>query len=113
MKSKLKSFCQKCGEEINVGDEISRIGNGLWAHDSCKDKKVKPNITSTQSNFHEKLLESKKQRTKSLKCINCGGINFLKSKYETNVLDDGEVLTKKLYICYTCAYIMQFVEKLA
>jgi DNA-directed RNA polymerase subunit RPC12/RpoP len=114
LQSKLKSQCEKCGEIINVGDEITRVGNGLWTHESCADKKldVSNNKPSNLHEYNQKLLESKLERTKSLHCIYCGGISFLKPKLETVVLDDSSTLTKKLYPCYTCGHIMEFIEKI-
>jgi len=35
LKSTLESQCQDCDKPINVGDEIARVGNGLWSHQVC------------------------------------------------------------------------------
>ncbi len=35
MKSTLESQCQDCDRPINIGDEIARVGNGLWSHQVC------------------------------------------------------------------------------
>jgi len=35
LKSTLESQCQDCDRLINVGDEIARVGNGLWSHQVC------------------------------------------------------------------------------
>ena len=114
MKSKLNSLCQQCSEVINVGDEIIRVSNGLWIHESCS-KKSNNNLSKNNSDLeklNENLLESKINLNKSLNCTNCGGTSFLKPFYETSILDAGGALTKKLFICHNCSYIMHFVEKI-
>jgi DNA-directed RNA polymerase subunit RPC12/RpoP len=114
MESKLNSICQQCGEAIHVGDEIVRVSNGIWTHNGCSlnsDIKLTKN-NSEMEKLNENLLESKINRNKSLKCSNCGGTSFLKPNYETSILDSGGALTKKLFICHNCSYIMQFVEKI-
>ena len=115
MKSTINSLCQQCNQSINVGDEIVRIGNGLWAHVPCSDNinnEIKKNDDSVTEEFKEHLLESKINRSKSLKCSNCQGTSFLKPKIETSILDEGGVITKKLFVCHNCSNIMQFVEKI-
>ena len=111
MKSKLKAHCQKCSHDIEIGDEIVRIGNGLWTHEKCASTQEKVE-NSENNDFTQKLIESKMSRNKSFQCVNCNSSSFLKPKIETSVLDDGGTLTKKLYICYNCSYIMQFVDKI-
>ena len=100
---------------INVGDEIVRIGNGLWTHETCSDngnKEIKKTDGSEAEEFNENLLESKVNRSKSLRCSNCLGTSFLKPKIETSILDEGGTITKKLFVCHKCSNIMQFVEKI-
>lgn len=115
MKSKLKSECKHCSKEINVGDEITRLGNGVWIHDECAsnvENYMKNQDTPEVEEPHEILFESKNNMNKSFKCVNCQGDSFLESMKETSILDEGRALTKKLYICQKCSYIMQFVEKI-
>ena len=115
MKSTINSLCQQCNQNINVGDEIVRIGNGLWAHLTCSNNinaEIKKNDNSVSEEFNENLLESKINRSKSLKCSNCQSTSFLKPKIETSILDEGGVITKKLFVCHNCSNIMQFVEKI-
>ena len=115
MKSTINSLCQQCNQSINVGDEIIRIGNGIWSHVTCSDNEnneIKKSNNSVPEEFNEHLLESKINRSKSLKCSNCQGTSFLKPKIETSILDEGGVITKKLFVCHKCSNIMQFVEKI-
>ena len=35
LKSTRESQCQDCDKPIKVGDEIVRVGNGLWLHEIC------------------------------------------------------------------------------
>lgn len=102
-----------CSQKINIGDEIVRVASGLWIHDYCQEKT--PEEKTPKDNLQElgkKLLESKEERLKSLKCIYCGSGSFMKSKIETVPLDDGTMITKKLFPCYTCGHIMEFIETL-
>ena len=115
LKSTINSLCQQCDQSINVGDEIERIGNGLWTHETCSDngnKEIKKTDDSVTNEFNENLLESKINQSKSLKCSNCQGTSFLKPKIETSILDEGGVISKKLFVCHKCSNIMQFVEKI-
>jgi len=115
LKSTIISLCQKCNQGINIGDEIERIGNGMWTHETCLDKgnnEIKKKDDSVTEEFNEHLLESKINRSKSLKCSNCQGTSFLKPKLETSILDEGGSITKKLFVCHKCSNIMQFVEKI-
>ena len=115
LKSTINSLCQQCNQAINIGDEIVRIGNGLWAHLTCSDIGTAQNKNAADSDneeFQNHLLESKINRSKSLKCSNCQGTSFLKPKIETSILDEGGVITKKLFVCHKCSNIMQFVEKI-
>ena len=115
MKSKLKSECKHCSNEINVGDEIVRAGNGVWMHDECAsnvETYMKNQDAPEVEESNEILFESKIKMNTLFKCVNCQGDCFLESMKETSVLDEGRALTKKLYICQKCSYIMQFVEKI-
>ncbi len=115
LKSTINSLCQQCNKSINAGDEIVRIGNGLWTHETCSDngnKEIKKTDDSVTKEFNENLLESKINLSKSLKCSNCQGTSFLKPKIETSILDEGGVISKKLFVCHKCSNIMQFVEKI-
>ena len=115
MKSKLKSECKHCSKEINVGDEIVRVGNGVWIHDECAsnvEKYMKNQDAPQVEESNEILFESKINMNKSFKCVNCQGDSFLESMKETSVLDEGRALSKKLFVCLKCSYIMQFVEKI-
>ena len=115
MKSTLKSDCKHCGKEIEIGTEIVRIGNGKWVHDTCaaniEDYMKNPDEPAPQESENV-VYESKINLEKSLKCANCQSDSFLESKSETIILDEGAALTKKLFICQKCSYIMQFVEKI-
>jgi DNA-directed RNA polymerase subunit RPC12/RpoP len=99
-----------CNQQINIGDEIVRIASGIWVHSYCEEK-LEP-TQNTENDINKKLLDSKTDRLKSLRCIYCSGTSFLKSKIETSALDDGSIITKKLYPCYTCGHIMEFVENI-
>ncbi len=115
LKSTIISLCQNCNQGINIGDEIERIGNGMWTHETCLDKgnnEIKKTDDYVTEEFNEHLLESKINRSKSLKCSNCQGTSFLKPKLETSILDEGGSITKKLFVCHKCSNIMQFVEKI-
>ena len=115
MKSTISSLCQQCNQGINVGDEIVRIGSGIWTHETCSEKKnneTKNIDDSVTEKFNENLLQSKINLSKSLKCSHCQGTSFLKPKLETSVLDEGGAITKKLFVCHNCSNIMQFVEKI-
>ncbi len=115
MKSTINSLCQQCNQGINIGDEIERIGNCMWTHETCLDKgnnEIKKTDDSVTEEFNEHLLESKINRSKSLKCSNCQGTSFLKPKIETSILDEGGSISKKLFVCHKCSNIMQFVEKI-
>lgn len=115
MKSTTESQCENCDKPINMGDDIVRVGNGLWTHEVCSvnsNESIKKNIHSDLQDLNKNLLESKINRSKSLKCSNCGSTSFLKPKFETSVLDEGGALTKKLYVCHKCSNVMQFVEKI-
>jgi len=115
LKSKLKSECKNCSKEINVGDEIVRVDNGVWIHDKCAlnfEKHMENQDSPKVEESNEILLESKVNMSKSFKCVNCQGDSFLESMTETSVLDEGKALIKKLYICQNCFYIMQFAEKI-
>ncbi len=115
LKSTINSLCLQCNQGINVGDEIVRIGNGLWTHETCSDNgnnEIKKTDDFVTEEFNEQLLESKINRSKSLKCSNCQGTSFLKPKIETSILDEGGVISKKLFVCHKCSNIMQFVEKI-
>jgi DNA-directed RNA polymerase subunit RPC12/RpoP len=101
-----------CNQKINIGDEIVRIASGIWVHNYCEDK-LEPASKDASSELNKKLLDSKSDRLKSLRCIYCSGTSFLKSKIETVPIDDGTILTKKLYPCYTCGHIMEFVENIS
>ncbi len=84
-------------------------------HDECAsnvEKYMKNQDAPEVEESNEILFESKINMNKSFKCVNCQGDCFLESMKETNVLDEGRALTKKLYICQKCSYIMQFVEKI-
>ena len=115
LKSTLKSDCKHCGKDIEIGSEIIRIGNGKWIHETCATnienymKKGDEPIPEESEKFE---YESKVNLEKSLKCANCQCDSFLESKSETIILDEGAALTKKLFICHKCSYIMQFVEKI-
>ena len=114
MQSTLEAKCQMCRQKINIGDEIARVASGIWIHEYCQEKI--PETKNSQDNlqdFNKKLLDSKTDRLKSLKCIYCGQGSFMKSKLETAALDDGTIITKKLYPCYTCGHIMEFIENLS
>ena len=100
-----------CGQRINIGDEIVRIASGIWVHNYCEEK-LEPASQDTTNAVNTKLLDSKTDRLKSLRCIYCSGTSFIKSKVETVPLDDGSIITKKLYPCYTCGHIMEFVENI-
>jgi hypothetical protein len=102
-----------CNQQINIGDEIVRIASGIWVHSYCEEKLEPANQDTAQNDLNKKLLDSKTDRLKSLKCVYCSGTSFLKSKIETVPLDDGSILTKKLYPCYTCGHIMEFVENIS
>jgi hypothetical protein len=102
-----------CNQQINIGDEIVRIASGIWVHNYCEEKLEPANQDTAQNDLNKKLLDSKTDRLKSLKCVYCSGTSFLKSKIETVPLDDGSILTKKLYPCYTCGHIMEFVENIS
>ncbi len=54
MNSTLESQCQDCDKPISVGDEIARVGNGLWSHQVCSVFKNE-NIKKFNEKF--KLLE--------------------------------------------------------
>ncbi len=54
MKSTLESQCQDCDRPINIGDEIARVGNGLWSHQVCSVFKNE-NIKNINEKF--KLLD--------------------------------------------------------
>jgi len=113
MQSSLEAQCQLCGQKINIGDEIVRVASGIWIHDYCKEKS--PDEKNNQDNLqqlNQSLLEAKADRLKSLKCIYCGNGTIMKSKLETVPLDDGTIITKKLYPCYTCGHIMEFIENI-
>ena len=115
LKSTVNSLCQQCNQAINEGDEIVRIGNGLWTHEICSDNgnnEIKKTNDSETEEFNENLLESKINLSKSLKCSNCQGTTFLKPRIETSILDEGGTITKKLFVCHKCSNIMQFVEKI-
>lgn len=99
-----------CNQQINIGDEIVRIASGIWVHGYCENK-LEP-AQNAENDINKKLLDSKTDRIKSLRCIYCSGTSFLKSKIETAALDDGSIITKKLYPCYTCGHIMEFVENI-
>jgi DNA-directed RNA polymerase subunit RPC12/RpoP len=101
-----------CNQKINIGDEIVRIASGIWVHNYCEEK-LEPANQNTELNINKKLLDSKADRLKSLRCVYCSGVSFLKSKVETVALDDGSIITKKLYPCYTCGHIMEFVENIS
>jgi len=114
MQSSLEAQCQMCSQKIYIGDEIVRVASGIWVHDYCQEKI--PETENNQDNLqalNKKLLESKTDRLKSLSCIYCGKGSFMKSKLETAALDDGTIITKKLYPCYTCGHIMEFIENLS
>lgn len=114
MQSSLEAQCQMCRQKINIGDEIVRVASGIWIHEYCNEKT--PEAENNQANLQDlnkKLLDSKTDRLKSLKCIYCGEASFMKSKLETAALDDGTIITKKLYPCYTCGHIMEFIENLS
>lgn len=110
MQSTVQGQCQMCNQQINIGDEIVRIASGIWVHSYCEEK-LEP-TQNTENDINKKLLDSKTDRLKSLRCIYCSGTSFLKSKIETSALDDGSIITKKLYPCYTCGHIMEFVENI-
>ena len=115
MKSKLNSQCKHCSDEINVGDEIVRVSNGIWIHEKCAtnvEEYMKNKDAPEIEESHEILFEPKVKMSTSFKCANCQGDSFLESMKETSILDEGRALTKKLYICQKCSYIMQFVEKI-
>lgn len=114
MQSSLEAQCQMCNQKINIGDEIVRVANGIWIHDYCKGKS--PEEKNNQDNLqqvNQNLLDSKADRLKSLKCAYCGNGTMMKSKLETAALDDGTIITKKLYPCYTCGFIMEFIENIS
>ena len=111
MQSTVQGQCQMCNQRINVGDEIVRIASGIWVHNYCEDG-LEPATKDTTTDINKKLLVSKAERLKSLRCIYCSGTSFLKSKVETAALDDGTIITKKLYPCYTCGHIMEFIENI-
>jgi len=116
LKSKLKSKCKSCSEEINVGDEITRVGNGMWMHNECDltvENYMKNQDVPEVEESKEISFEPKINTNKSFKCVNCQGYSFLESMQETIVLDESRAITKKLYICQKCSYIMQFVEKIS
>lgn len=102
-----------CNQQINIGDEIVRIASGIWVHNYCEDKLEPANQAAIQNDLNKKLLDSKSDRLKSLRCVYCSGTSFLKSKIETVPLDDGTTITKKLYPCYTCGHIMEFVDSIS
>ena len=112
MQSTVQGQCQMCNQRINIGDEIVRIASGIWVHIYCEEKLEPANQETTQNDLNKKLLDSKTDRLKSLRCIYCSGTSFIKSKIETVPLDDGYIITKKLYPCYTCGHIMEFVENI-
>lgn len=114
MKSTIDSLCKQCNQIINVGDEIVRIGSGLWTHEACSEnnKETKKIDDSVTEEFTENLVQSKINLSKSLKCSNCQSTSFLKPKLETSILDEGGAITKKLFVCHKCSNIMQFVEKI-
>ena len=112
MQSTVQGQCQMCNQKINIGDEIVRIASGIWVHNYCEEKLEPANQETTQNDLNKKLLDSKTDRLKSLRCIYCSGTSFIKSKIETVPLDDGSIITKKLYPCYTCGHIMEFVENI-
>jgi hypothetical protein len=113
MQSSLEAQCQMCGQKINIGDEIVRVANGIWIHDYCKDKSPEENNNQDNTQqVNKKLLDSKADRLKSLKCVYCENGTFMKSKLETVALDDGTIITKKLYPCYTCGHIMEFIQNI-
>ena len=113
MQSTVQGQCQMCNQQINIGDEIVRIASGIWVHNYCEEKLEPANQDAPQYDLNKKLLDSKADRLKSLKCVYCSGTSFLKSKIETVPLDDGSIITKKLYQCYTCGHIMEFVENIS
>ena len=115
MQSSLEAKCQMCRQKINIGDEIVRVASGIWIHEYCNEKKpeTENNQDASIQDLNKKLLESKTDRLKSLSCIYCGKGTFMKSKLETAALDDGTIITKKLYPCYTCGHIMEFIENLS
>ena len=114
VQSKINSQCQQCNSPIEIGDEIIRVANGIWAHEQCENpqQEKENNEISNEEKFTRNLLESKIERERTVNCVSCNGNSFLKPKLETMVLDDGDTLTKKIFICHNCSYIMQFVEKM-
>ena len=115
MQSSLEAKCQMCRQKINIGDEIVRVASGIWIHEYCNEKssEAENNQDASIQDLNKKLLESKTDRLKSLSCIYCDKDTFMKSKIETAALDDGTIITKKLYPCYTCGHIMEFIENLS
>ena len=112
MQSTVQGQCQMCNQKINIGDEIVRIASGIWVHNYCEEK-LEPTAQDNTNDINKKLLDSKTDRLKSLRCIYCSGTSFLKSKVETVALDEGSIITKKLYPCYTCGHIMEFVDSIS
>ena len=114
MQSTLEGKCQVCSQKISIGDEIVRVASGIWIHNHCQEKNPDDKISQENlQGIEKKLLDSKIDRLKSLKCIYCGGDSIMKSKLETVPLDDGTMITKKLYPCYSCGHIMEFIENIS
>lgn len=116
LESKFKSKCPGCNEIIYPGDEIIQAGSGRWVHEHCPvvgddDYQNDPLIRRKSEQIKRSLLHSKVDEDKPKKCIRCGNKSFLKKRFHTLTLDDGETFTTKLFICDKCFFVMQFIEE--
>ena len=116
MQSKYKTKCTGCGEFIYPGDEIIKSASGQWVHEHCpvvddNDYQDDPLIRRKSEQIRRSLLYSKIDEDKPKKCVNCGKKSFLKKRLNTVKLDDGETVTIKIFVCDSCFYVMEFVNR--
>ena len=110
LKSTINSLCLQCNQVINVGDEIVRISNGLWTHETCSDNgnnEIKKTDDSESSLVHisipredrQGLIKATQDFSEVLSSLNRKGMSEDESRELDELIEKTHTLNKALDDC--------------